>query len=112
MNVERGEAATRLSSLIDRSLSGEDVVLTRNGEPLVRLEPVESAREKRPVGLHAQKLSDEEVEESLRPLCSYLLIDVPAFVHVSSSYEDGRTNGRIVRVDYVSHVCRPLELDR
>ena len=65
MNVEIGEAATRLSSLIDRSLSGEDVVLTRNGEPLVRLEPVP---EKRPVGLHAQKLSDEEAYEAVRPL--------------------------------------------
>lgn len=68
MNVEIGEAETRLSSLIDMALSGKDIVLTRNGEPLVRLEPVEPALEKRSVGLHAQKLSDGEAYKSLRPL--------------------------------------------
>ena len=68
MNVEVHEAETRLSSLIDMALSGADVVFTRNGEPLVRLEPVEPVVGKRPVGLHAQKLSDEEAFEAVRPL--------------------------------------------
>jgi prevent-host-death family protein len=34
------EAASRLSELIDRALAGEDVVIVREGEPLVRLVPV------------------------------------------------------------------------
>ncbi len=68
MNVEIREAETRLSSLIDMVLSGEDVVLTRSGRPLVKLEPVEPVAEKRPVGLHAQKLSDKEAFEAVQPL--------------------------------------------
>ena len=68
MNVDIPEAEAWPSNLIDEVLSGEDVVLTRNGEPLVRLEPVEPVVGKRPVGLHAQKLSDEEAYEAMRPL--------------------------------------------
>jgi prevent-host-death family protein len=31
------EAKTRLSQLVDRAASGEDVVVSRNGKPLVRI---------------------------------------------------------------------------
>ena len=31
------EAKTRLSQLVDKAASGEDVVLSRNGKPLVRI---------------------------------------------------------------------------
>jgi antitoxin (DNA-binding transcriptional repressor) of toxin-antitoxin stability system len=31
------EAKTRLSQLVDRAVSGEDVVVSRNGKPLVRI---------------------------------------------------------------------------
>jgi prevent-host-death family protein len=31
------EAKTRLSQLIDQAASGEDVILSRNGKPLVRM---------------------------------------------------------------------------
>jgi prevent-host-death family protein len=31
------EAETRLSQLVDNAVSGEDVVVSRNGEPLVRI---------------------------------------------------------------------------
>lgn len=34
------EAKTQLSHLIHRALAGEDVVIARSGEPLVRLVPV------------------------------------------------------------------------
>jgi prevent-host-death family protein len=34
------EAQTSLSSLIDRALDGEDVVITRHGQPVVELRPV------------------------------------------------------------------------
>ena len=38
MNV--GEAKAQLSRLLDAALAGEEVVLARNGEPLVRLVPI------------------------------------------------------------------------
>jgi len=31
------EAKTRLSQLVDKAVAGEDVVLSRNGKPLVRI---------------------------------------------------------------------------
>jgi prevent-host-death family protein len=34
------EAKTQLSRLVERALSGEDVVITRHGKPVVRLVPV------------------------------------------------------------------------
>ena len=34
------EAKNSLSSLIDRALEGEDVVITRHGQPVVELRPV------------------------------------------------------------------------
>jgi len=34
------EAKNKLSELIDRALSGEDVVITRHGHPVVELKPV------------------------------------------------------------------------
>lgn len=52
------EAKTRLAELCARARSGEDVVLTDNGEPIGRLGPVEPMTPtenagKRPLGLYA-----------------------------------------------------------
>ena len=65
--VNMHEAKTNLSKLVKQALAGEDVVLARNGEALVRLVPVFTDTQ-RPMGLHATTLSEEEVAESLRPL--------------------------------------------
>jgi prevent-host-death family protein len=35
------EAKTRLSQLVDKAASGEDVVVSRNGKPLVRITQLE-----------------------------------------------------------------------
>jgi prevent-host-death family protein len=35
------EAKNQLSDLIDRALKGEDVVITRHGQPVVELKPVQ-----------------------------------------------------------------------
>lgn len=35
------EAKTQLSSLVDRAVSGEEIVIARHGRPLVKLVPVE-----------------------------------------------------------------------
>lgn len=37
------EAKTRLSQLVERAASGEDIVIARNGKPVVRLVPVRSS---------------------------------------------------------------------
>ena len=37
------EAKTRLSQLVDKAAAGEDVVLSRNGKPLVRITQLEGA---------------------------------------------------------------------
>lgn len=41
------DAKTRLSQLVDKVVSGEDVVVSRNGKPLVRITRLEST--KRPI---------------------------------------------------------------
>ncbi len=38
------EAKTRLSQLVDKAASGEDVVVSRNGKPLVRITQLEGVR--------------------------------------------------------------------
>jgi prevent-host-death family protein len=42
--VNMHQAKTSLSRLVERALAGEDVVIGRNGEPLVRLVRIEKQR--------------------------------------------------------------------
>jgi prevent-host-death family protein len=44
--VNMHQAKTSLSRLVERALAGEEIVIARNGEPLVRLVPV--AKEPKP----------------------------------------------------------------
>ncbi len=44
------QAKTHLSQLIDRALAGEDVVIARNGRPMVRLVPVRVTGKRRMPG--------------------------------------------------------------
>jgi len=37
------EAKTKLSQLVERAEHGEDIVITRNGSPVVRLTPIRKA---------------------------------------------------------------------
>lgn len=41
------EAKTRLSQLVDKAAAGEDVVVSRNGKPLVRITQLEGAGKRR-----------------------------------------------------------------
>jgi prevent-host-death family protein len=43
VNIHQAKAS--LSRLVERALAGEEVVIARNGEPLVRLVPVAQRRE-------------------------------------------------------------------
>jgi len=45
--VNMHQAKSSLSRLVERALAGEDVVIARNGEPLVRLVPVSKTRKAR-----------------------------------------------------------------
>ena len=45
--VNMHQAKTSLSRLVERAVAGEDVVIARNGEPLVRLVPIAKQREPR-----------------------------------------------------------------
>jgi prevent-host-death family protein len=45
--VNMHQAKSSLSRLVERALAGEDVIIGRNGEPLVRLVPIPKTREPR-----------------------------------------------------------------
>ena len=47
-SVSVHEAKTHLSRLIEKALGGEEIVITRNREPVVRLAPVAGKRVRRP----------------------------------------------------------------
>lgn len=51
------EAKTRLSQLVDKAAAGEDVVVSRNGKPLVRITRLEVPKRRVTFGVLAGKLS-------------------------------------------------------
>ena len=56
MKIGIHEAKTRLSKLIPAVLSGEEVIITKSGEPLVKLVPVQGMGGDRPLGIYASKV--------------------------------------------------------
>ena len=69
--VDVAEAEATLAQLIDRALAGEDVVIARNGTPLVRLVPVPKKAEPRVPGRSKGRIwiapdFDEMSEEELK----------------------------------------------
>ena len=69
--VNMHQAKTSLSRLLERALAGEDVVIARNGEPLVRLVPIPKKREPRIPGRMKGKIwiapdFDQMSEEELK----------------------------------------------
>lgn len=69
--VNMHQAKTSLSRLVERALAGEDIVIARNGKPLVKLVPVQQERKPRVPGRYKGKISigpdfeftDEEIAE-------------------------------------------------
>jgi len=53
MQVNLHDARTHLSRYVDRALAGEEVMIARAGEPLVRLMPVTDERPPRRLGFLA-----------------------------------------------------------
>jgi len=74
--VNMHEAKTTLSRLVERALAGEEIVIARNGKPLVRLVPVPAKPEPRVPGrLKGQiwispdfEFTDEEIDDFEKPL--------------------------------------------
>ena len=69
--VNMHQAKSSLSRLVERALAGEDVVIARDGEPLVRLVPIPKRREPRIPGRMNGKIwiapdSDQMSEEELK----------------------------------------------
>lgn len=63
--VNIGEAKTSLSQLIAKSEAGQEVVIARNGQPVVRLVPVEPV-ESRELGMFPEL--NVPSEELMQPL--------------------------------------------
>ena len=69
--VNMHQAKSSLSRLVERALAGEEVLIARNGRPLVRLVPVQNKREPRVPGRGKGKIwispdfevPDEEITE-------------------------------------------------
>jgi prevent-host-death family protein len=55
--VNMHQAKSSLSRLVERALAGEDVIIARNGQPLVRLVPVPRTRKPREPGRGKGKIS-------------------------------------------------------
>jgi prevent-host-death family protein len=51
------DAKTRLSQLVDKAASGEDVVVSRNGKPLVRITRLDAPKRRIKFGLLKGKLT-------------------------------------------------------
>jgi prevent-host-death family protein len=51
------DAKTRLSQLVDKAASGEDVVVSRNGKPLVRITRLEEPKRRIKFGVLRGKLT-------------------------------------------------------
>jgi prevent-host-death family protein len=54
--VNMHQAKTSLSRLVERTLAGEEVIIARNGEPLVKLVPVSKERKPRVPGRYKGKI--------------------------------------------------------
>jgi prevent-host-death family protein len=69
--VNMHQAKSSLSRLVERALSGEEIVIARNGEPLVKLVPVPKRPKPRVPGRYKGQMSiepdfeftDEEIAE-------------------------------------------------
>ncbi|MBI9082146.1 MAG: type II toxin-antitoxin system Phd/YefM family antitoxin [Desulfobacterales bacterium] len=73
MKIGIHEAKTRLSKLIPAVLSGEEVIITKSGKPLVKLVPVDGQGGDRPLGCYAGKI--KIFEDLMEPLPKEMIDD-------------------------------------
>ena len=65
--INVAEAKAKLSELLDRALSGEDVVIARAGKPIVRLTPVRPREPRKPGAWRHWKIPDDIFLEPMEP---------------------------------------------
>ena len=73
MEVGIHEAKTNLSKLIPAVLSGEEVVITKSGYPLVKLVPIQDTSCARPIGAFTGKITFHD--DLLEPLPESVIDD-------------------------------------
>lgn len=61
------DAKNKLSSLIDRVESGEEVVITRRGKPVAKLVPTDGGRDREKAHAAAQRIRELAKEMKLGP---------------------------------------------
>jgi prevent-host-death family protein len=68
-----GEAKAHFSALVQRALMGEEVIIARNNKPVLRLVPLQDARQPRqPGSARGQVWMAEDFEETPKDLKEYL----------------------------------------
>jgi prevent-host-death family protein len=67
LQVNIAEAKAKLSSLLDRALAGEEVVIARAGKPLARLTPMENMRRRKPGAWRGLKVSRDDLLAPMDP---------------------------------------------
>jgi prevent-host-death family protein len=65
--INIAEAKAKLSSLLDRALAGEEVVIARAGKPLARLVPIEKPTRRKSGAWRGWKISNEALLEPMEP---------------------------------------------
>lgn len=66
------EAKTHLSRLIRRALEGEEIVISRGKDPLVRLVPIKKPRRKRVIGDYKGRIDiSDDFDAPLEDLAEY-----------------------------------------
>jgi prevent-host-death family protein len=58
--VNMHEAKTQLSKLVERARKGEEIIIAKDGKPVVRLVPVAPAGREGTMGLYAGKIAVHE----------------------------------------------------
>jgi prevent-host-death family protein len=67
VQVNVAEAKAKFSSLLDRALAGEEVIIARAGKPLARLTPVESMTRRKPGAWRGLKIPNDALFEPMDP---------------------------------------------
>lgn len=70
--VNLAEAKARLSELVDRCLAGEEIVIARRNQPLVRLQVVEAPQRTVRLGRHVGRIQvADDFDEPLADFADY-----------------------------------------
>jgi prevent-host-death family protein len=67
MQVNIAEAKAKLSSLLARTLAGEEIVIARAGKPLAGLVPIEKRRRRKSGAWRDWKISSDALLEPMEP---------------------------------------------